>query len=87
MADEVTYEDDIVLQLRRAAEWTMLDCQRHMLQCAADEIEKLRGKPQVQDDNERGFVTITMPAHMAGDNEAIARLHSALAAEREAERK
>lgn len=42
MADEVTYQDDIVLQLRRAAVWTMLNDQRHMLDQAADEIERLR---------------------------------------------
>lgn len=40
--DEVTYQDDIVLQLRRAAVWTMLNGQRHMLDHAADEIERLR---------------------------------------------
>ena len=40
--DEVTYQDDIVLQLRRAAVWTMLNGQRHMLDQAADEIERLR---------------------------------------------
>jgi len=42
MADEVTYQDDIVLQLRRAAVWTMMNDQRHMLDQAADEIERLR---------------------------------------------
>ena len=40
--NEVTYQDDIVLQLRRAAVWTMLSGQRHMLDQAADEIERLR---------------------------------------------
>ena len=40
--DEVTYQDDIVLQLRRAAVWSMLNGQRQMLETAADEIERLR---------------------------------------------
>ena len=40
--DEVTYQDDIVLQLRRAAVWTILNDQREMLNHAADEIERLR---------------------------------------------
>ena len=42
MADEVTYKDDIVAQLRRAAVWSMFDGQRHMLETAAAEIERLR---------------------------------------------
>lgn len=40
--DEVTYKDDIVLQLRRAAVWTMLNDQRQMLETAAADIERLR---------------------------------------------
>ena len=40
--NEVTYQDDLALQLRRAAVWTMLSGQRHMLDQAADEIERLR---------------------------------------------
>jgi len=42
VADEVTYQDDIVAQLRRAAVWSMFDGQRHMLETAAAEIERLR---------------------------------------------
>ncbi len=53
--DEVTYQDDIVLQLRRAAVWTMLNGQRHMLDQAADEIERLR-----LTDAEREAVAVAM---------------------------
>lgn len=42
MADEVTYRDDIVLQLRRAAAFSMIAGNRLMLEQAADEIERLR---------------------------------------------
>lgn len=53
VADEVTYQDDIVLQLRRAAVWTMLNDQRHMLDQAADEIERLRDLVKAQDERHR----------------------------------
>lgn len=53
VANEVTYQDDIVLQLRRAAVWTMLNDQRHMLDQAADEIERLRELVKAQDERQR----------------------------------
>lgn len=40
--DEVTYQDDITVQLRRAATFSMIAGNRQMLETAADEIERLR---------------------------------------------
>jgi len=42
VADEVTYQDDIVAQLRRAAVFSMIPGNRQMLETAAAEIERLR---------------------------------------------
>lgn len=39
---EVTYKDDIVLQLRRAATFSVVAGHRQLLETAADEIERLR---------------------------------------------
>lgn len=54
MFNEVTYKDDIVSQLRRAALFSMIKGNREMLEKAANEIENLR--KQITKEEDQGTI-------------------------------